>query len=666
MASKKDVTDILGLGVGDGTPTPKGPAPKRQKTAHAGKRLTGINRELGALYGDRVPPVSVVDAKKTYRAKLQRDGPAKKWEAAPFTSSARRDGLVLKHWKPKKTPKAANADATMENAENQDPEAKQEDYSFAKYDVQITAPEYTDEQYDEKLLDSDWSKEETDYLVGLVKEFYQKWPVIYDRYDYKPSKTEVPSSSTEGDAMESDKPSTDLVRIESQSAPKVRSIEEMKARYYQVCAAAQEFVIAGGVGGMNESEYQLHEIYKKYDARTEWHRKKIASNLLSRSLEEIKEEEHLLAELQRISIAQPRMDAERADIRNALEAHQSNPNAQQYSSSAALQHLFNTLFANERNRKRGGRPSNGEPLNSPGVGSINGTPVTAGVGGRDSFGSAGPQKRGSLVPNGAQEAVRQLTQRQELRFGVSRHDRLTNGVVFRTDKLMKMRQAKSQTQTTKIANALQELGVPELLQVPSDKVLESFEVLTKKVNELVDARKAMEKEKGDMKVLQTMDAMKAGGGEGQGAVPGSDAPTAGDGREEQSEQPEAIVDADAEAEADADENGEEDGQEDDEGDGDGDMDADADAAEAEDDMDPDQEADLEDDQEQEDDAQGEEDDAEGEQDVEDFNEEDFEAEEVPRPASSGSRASVGGRGQKRSASVLSGASSVRSNKRNRR
>lgn len=35
-----------------------------------------------------------------------------------------------------------------------------------------------------KSLDSEWTKEETDYLFVLVREFDVRWYVISDRYDY--------------------------------------------------------------------------------------------------------------------------------------------------------------------------------------------------------------------------------------------------------------------------------------------------------------------------------------------------------------------------------------------------------------------------------------------------------------------------------------------------
>lgn len=34
------------------------------------------------------------------------------------------------------------------------------------------------------IPDDHWTKEETDYLFKIVKEYDSRWFVIYDRYDY--------------------------------------------------------------------------------------------------------------------------------------------------------------------------------------------------------------------------------------------------------------------------------------------------------------------------------------------------------------------------------------------------------------------------------------------------------------------------------------------------
>ena len=34
------------------------------------------------------------------------------------------------------------------------------------------------------ILDKDWTKEETDYLFGVAKDYDCRWYVVHDRYDY--------------------------------------------------------------------------------------------------------------------------------------------------------------------------------------------------------------------------------------------------------------------------------------------------------------------------------------------------------------------------------------------------------------------------------------------------------------------------------------------------
>lgn len=77
MASGQDVRDIFGLPNGAGTPKP--PAQQRKKSAVPTRKAGGVAREVAALYGERPPPVAVYEEKKTYRAKRQSTGPAKKW-----------------------------------------------------------------------------------------------------------------------------------------------------------------------------------------------------------------------------------------------------------------------------------------------------------------------------------------------------------------------------------------------------------------------------------------------------------------------------------------------------------------------------------------------------------------------------------------------------------
>ena len=98
--------------------------------------------------------------------------------------------------------------------ENNDPDAPAP-YRFAKYNVEISVPQYDDEKYNAHLLSTDWTREETDYLLGLVKEYAQKWPIIVDRYEWPPGGVQADSTA--------------LARTED-----TRTLEQLKARYYQV------------------------------------------------------------------------------------------------------------------------------------------------------------------------------------------------------------------------------------------------------------------------------------------------------------------------------------------------------------------------------------------------------------------------------------------------
>lgn len=518
-----------------------------------------------------------------------------------------------------------------ENVENHEPQITDapKPYSFAKYNIEITVPTYTDAQYDEYLRSDDWSKEETDYLLNLVKEYSLKWPVIIDRYDFKPKDEPIPTIED---------PSTAIAKPTDH---KGRTLEQLKARFYQVWRKHIE-ISAGGEKNMSEAEFSLHEALSKYDPQKEETRKTLAWQLCNRSVEEVREEEFLLSELQRIMISAQKFEAERAEIRARLEIVKSHPNGQnayQYNSLNTLNQLYAQLMAQDRNRKARHRLSlnAADMIQSP-AGAMNATPASA-AGHRDFMGGSG-QKKGSIA---LQTPIRQLSPRREARFGVTTHDRLTSGVTFRSDKLLKLRQAKSQIQTQKIATALTELEIPEIIVLPTDNVMSAFEALIQKVTKIVEARKLLEKEEGELRIAVNISAEKAKQERGDSGKPDAEGDVSLSN----------IVET-----VDEDKDGEEDGEADAEGEQD-----DADG-EADEEAEPDE------------DAEGGDEDAEGEADAEGEVDEDAvkaEAQELAedeverlRPSSSRSNAASFTRGHKRSASVLSAASSRASSKRSRR
>lgn len=112
-------------------------------------------------------------------------------ELTPFGNQARKDGLILKHWHWRDdvsttTFPTTPADSNAASEEQDDRVAKPAtDYLYAKYDIRVDKPIYSEEQYNTKLRSEDWTKDETDYLVDLAYEFDLRWVVIADRYDYK-------------------------------------------------------------------------------------------------------------------------------------------------------------------------------------------------------------------------------------------------------------------------------------------------------------------------------------------------------------------------------------------------------------------------------------------------------------------------------------------------
>jgi len=179
-----DVRDMLDL-PGEAAPRPT----KKQKVSAPRPVLKGLAREVQNLGGDN--PIAIVPEVTVF--KKRRFGarkPAAKWEERPFMNSARDDkGFILKHWR-RKEEEAAPVPGTEEGAPAQTDapkaESQVEDSSFAKFNVQIGVPQYDDEIYNSKLRDDDWTRDETDYLMGLAQEYDLRWPLIWDRYEYTP------------------------------------------------------------------------------------------------------------------------------------------------------------------------------------------------------------------------------------------------------------------------------------------------------------------------------------------------------------------------------------------------------------------------------------------------------------------------------------------------
>ena len=190
MASSADVRDIMGLAGNSGpqeitkemilgTDKPKKIYPKKSESSQ--KRPEGMARELyNLLYNDSkdapplIPTDSVMAKDKGYKQMKAKLGMRKvrPWKWLPFTNPARRDGLVLYHWR-------RSADEGKE-------------YAFSKFNKKLELPIFSDVEYTNHLTAEGWTKPETDHLLDLCNRFDLRFPVIHDRWDrttYKTART---------------------------------------------------------------------------------------------------------------------------------------------------------------------------------------------------------------------------------------------------------------------------------------------------------------------------------------------------------------------------------------------------------------------------------------------------------------------------------------------
>ncbi|PKY02165.1 DNA methyltransferase 1-associated protein DMAP1 [Aspergillus campestris IBT 28561] len=507
-----DVRDMLDLPA-EGQPRPH----KKQKVVE--KRPEGITRELFALLGERAPPIAISENRYKGRPKWMSKLRVRPWRMTPFSNSARSDGLILNHWQ--RQPEVSKAPAlegpAMEvdgpKEEENTPQALGQESLFAKYNIKARVPRhYTDEEYNRHLKNDDWSRQETDYLVDLVEEYDLRWVVIADRYDFQPQPVDAEANTGA------------LV-----PAKRVRTMEQMKGRYYFVSASM--LALEHPPSEMSEAEFDLHEKMMKFDADRERARKELAALQLNRTADEVREESILLEELKRITASEQEFINDRRELYTRLEVPVSVGNTTMYQSSQGLSQLLQTLLQADKTKKRRSilgaeagaaaspasqTPTSNAPTNARD--SRAGTPSTVAAAAAAAAGGAagGPTNKKAIAAAAAaankeaQQATKTLTATEESRYGVQHHERLAPGVQFRSDRAQKLTQAKSNVQTQKLAGALAELEVPLRLVMPTERVCKGFEKLIHSVNLLLDARKVAEKVESEIRVLEaSRDAREA-------------------------------------------------------------------------------------------------------------------------------------------------------------
>lgn len=423
----------------------------------------------------------------------------------PFTNGARSDDLVLRHWQRQQEPAKAPAleGPEMETDEKKEQEGDEEapkppeqEYPFAKYNMKARVPiRYSDEDYNRRLKNDEWSRQETDYLMDLAEEYDLRWVVIADRYDFQPQSIDAEANANA------------LV-----PAKRYRTMEQMKSRYYFV--AATMLALEHPPSEMSEAEFELHEKMLKFEPDRERVRKELASLQINRTADEVREEGILLEELKRITANEQNFIAERRELYSRLEVPISVGNTAMYQSSQGLSQLLSTLLQADKSKKR--RSLLG-PEGAAAPSPAGQTPAPTGpVSARDTRADT-PSAPASTAPNKKSTAaaaaaaskqepqpqpLKTLTPAEEAKYGVQHHDRLTPSVQFRSDRAQKLTQAKSNVQSQKLAAALAELEVPLRLVMPTERVCKDFEKLIHSVNLLLDARKTSEKVESEIRVLK--------------------------------------------------------------------------------------------------------------------------------------------------------------------
>ncbi|KAL0604573.1 DNA methyltransferase 1-associated protein 1 [Plecturocebus cupreus] len=252
MATGADVRDILELGgpegdAASGTISKKDIInPDKKKSKKSSETLTFKRPEGMHREGYR-----------TVKAKLG-SKKVRPWKWMPFTNPARKDGAMFFHWR-----RAAE-------------EGK--DYPFARFNKTVQVPVYSEQEYQLYLHDDAWTKAETDHLFDLSRRFDLRFVVIHDRYDHQQFKK--------------------------------RSVEDLKERYYHICAKL------ANVRAVPGTDLKI----PVFDAGHERRRKEQLERLYNRTPEQVAEEEYLLQELRKIEARKKEREKRSQDLQKLITA----------------------------------------------------------------------------------------------------------------------------------------------------------------------------------------------------------------------------------------------------------------------------------------------------------------------------------------------------------
>jgi DNA methyltransferase 1-associated protein 1 len=431
---------------------------------------------------------------------------------SPFRISARNDqSLQLRHWRKENEdqsrPIAQSQPDGQTPAEHRTEVEKKaaeiEDSGFAKFNVQVDVPQYSDDQYNSNLVNDDWTRDETDYLFNLARDFDLRWPIIWDRYEYTQNLSEK-ANGEEG----VDRTDTHTAMI---PAPKPRTMEELKQRYYEV--AAKMMAVQKPVQYMTQAEFSLHEMMANFNPVTEMQRKKFAQDAMSRSKDEAREEEQLLIEVRRIVARQQKLNQDRQDLYRRLDFPPTEQDITTFKSSAGLSSLLQNLLTADKSKKRkalmeasgANTPGSAQPPAHPSSTPIPDSrreSIAASTGGRRDSAVGGERPERPSKKGGQSQERKKLTEQEEQIYGVSHHERLPSGPTFRYERINKILTTKSNAQHQRITNTLAELDIPSRLNMPTRAVVDEMEKLLNSIGVLLEIRKLNDKIDAEIRLEQ--------------------------------------------------------------------------------------------------------------------------------------------------------------------
>ncbi|KAL6309729.1 hypothetical protein BKA93DRAFT_723410 [Sparassis latifolia] len=443
-ASAADIRSILAL------PNPSStPGPSQLRKVPATRKPEGIPRELYALIGPSAPTLAAQLAKPRLKQKPNLGGGGKvKWDWQSFRNGVRSDSLRLSHWAKVGT----------------DPDAE---YPFAKYNVQPNTYVYSQDEYTRLLEDKEWTKEETDYLFNLVREYDSRFYVVGDRYDFP-------------------------------SGPP-RTLEDLKDRYYSVC---RKLVRNRPWAGDEASKAQLISSLQ-FDKEKETTRKKYVASLSNRTQDQIDEEEALYIELKRLEQNERQFKRDRDELLRTLLGVESG--------LSDLQVDEDGLTGSQMDIKKKKKGNSSAEVESPVSASPSGSNMM-------SLGQAIPKKAQS-AKSAAYDALHCIHRTEVPPTNGPSTKAAHQPVYLRSYKLP----APKITAAPKVAQVFAELGISHTrLVMPTRENCQQLESLIEAATALVETKKVVDKVDQDIRVMKARLANRQSEGadeEGGGGTP---------------------------------------------------------------------------------------------------------------------------------------------------